>query len=270
MSDVLLALDTSTDVCALALGEFDGGHVRVIDEFDFAAPRAALGRLVPAIVEALAAHSLAPDDISGVVVGRGPGSFTGVRIGVATAKGIAYGRGVPLYGVGTLDAVAWRALPRTGLLGVVGDAMRGEVYPTLFELSGGGVRRRSDDYVASPRQVAREWARQYGGVGLCVAGNGLRKYRDIFAEELGGSGCVLPEDVWFPSGAGVLQAFEDALVRDAAGDGDPGSLLPIYTRLSDAEESERARSSSANGAVPGSGVGGDPNGADTPREGGGA
>jgi len=268
VSDVLLAFDTSTDVCALALGEFDRGHVRVIGEFDFAAPRAALGRLVPAIVEALSAHSLVPDDISGVVVGRGPGSFTGVRIGVATAKGIAYGRGVPLYGVGTLDAVAWRALPRTGLLGVVGDAMRGEVYPALFELSESGVRRLSDDRVAFPRQVAREWAREYGEMGPCVAGNGLRKHGDIFAEELGGRACVLPEDVWSPSGAGVLQAFEDALAGDVAGDGDPGSLLPIYTRLSDAEETERARGGLASDAVPGSGVGGDPAGVDAPREGG--
>ena len=77
-------------------------------------------------------------EVTEVVVGRGPGSFTGVRIGVATAKGLAQGLGVPLFGVSTLEAIAWRfaasgTATEPAARGVVlGDAMRGEVYPALF------------------------------------------------------------------------------------------------------------------------------------------
>ena len=70
------------------------------------------------------------------MVGRGPGSFTGVRIGISTAKGLAHGANVPLLGVSTLDACAWTAWKAgvRGKLGVLADAMRGEVYPALYVL----------------------------------------------------------------------------------------------------------------------------------------
>jgi len=244
MSPYVLAFDTATDDIALALGEraAQQGRTRMLGEFDFRAPRAALGRLTPAILRALDAHSLTPSDISTVVVGRGPGSFTGVRIGVATAKGIAHGLDVPLYGIGTLDAVAWRATVHEGLLGVVGDAMRGEVYPAMFRLEAGRALRMTPDRVADPRHVAREWAVEYAGSRLMLAGNALRKYAAVFAEELGPRAAILPESEWHPGGLGVLRAFDDALARGDAGDGDPGALLPVYTRLSDAEEAERVRS----------------------------
>ena len=147
---VIVAFDTATDHVALALGRVAAGEADVVLERDFEAPRASLSRLLPEVEEALARAACSKRDVKGVVVGRGPGSFTGVRIGVATAKGLAHALGVPLWGVGTLDAIAWRHADHDGVLGVVGDAMRGEVYPAIFDIAQGGVARREVDHVLKP------------------------------------------------------------------------------------------------------------------------
>ncbi len=254
MSALVLAFDTATDRSALALGRWEADALVLVAVGDFEAPRAALGRLLPAVRDLLVSEGRAPGDLSEVIVGRGPGSFTGVRIGVATAKGLAHGLGVPLYGAGTLDAVAWgcAAAGVTGLLGVVGDAMRGEVYPALFRLEAGIARRMTEDRVADPSGVAAEWC-VHGEVELLVGG-GLRKHRSEFTGLEDAGTRVLPDDLWMPTGAGLLAAYAHARVSGQAGDGRPQNLLPVYTRLSDAEENESARRGAA-GSVPASGVG---------------
>ena len=132
--NLVLAFDTASDHIALGVGTLDG-HVIACN--DFPARRAANVQLMPSIDALFSSERLEKSAISCVVCGRGPGSFTGVRIAIATAKGIAYGLGVPLYGISTLDAVAWGAwLSGTrGALGVVADAMRGELYPARYDLS---------------------------------------------------------------------------------------------------------------------------------------
>ena len=238
MSRLVLAFDTATDRCALALGRWTGEGVETRATADFEAPRAALGRLVPAARDLLVAEGVTPTDLAEVVVGRGPGSFTGVRIGVATAKGLAHGLGTPLYGVGTLDAIAWACAARfSGLLGVAGDAMRGEVYPALFALSDGRARRLTGNRVAHPPDVAAEWAAR--AEPLLLAGAGLRKHAAAFGPLEDAGARLLPENLWLPGGAGLLSAYGAARAAGEAGDGHPQTLLPIYTRLSDAEENER-------------------------------
>lgn len=255
MSALVLAMDTATEEVALALGERSGDIIEIVADHDFAAPRAALGRLLPAAQELLARAGITPSEIAEVVVGRGPGSFTGVRIGVASAKGLAHGLGVPLHGVGTLDAIAWRLAHDDGLIGIVGDAMRGEVYPALFRASSGHVERLSDDTVMSPSAAAQMWAGSLDEP-LLLAGNGLCKYKDVFLAALGSRVMNADCSMWVPTGAGLLAAYADARVRGVLGEGDPGAILPVYTRLSDAEESElRARGGSPQ-VAPGSGVAG--------------
>lgn len=258
----MVALDTSTDVIALALGRREGHRVECLASRDEVAARASLSRLFPLLSELLDEMDLTPADITEVVVGRGPGSFTGVRIAVASAKGFAHGLGVPLCGVGTLDAVAWRHAAADGLVAVLGDAMRGEVYPALFRVEGGYVTRLSPDRVARPDAVASEWAAdatlasEIAASGpLRLAGNALRKHASVFVEALGPRAVIADEELWWPSGAGLLAAYGDAITRGVEGSGDPGELLPVYTRLSDAEENERARGMSTDG-VHASGVAG--------------
>jgi N6-L-threonylcarbamoyladenine synthase len=129
-----------------------------------------------------------------------------VRIGVATAKGLAQGLGAPLYGVGTLDAIAWQLAEFEGTVAVVGDAMRGEVYPALFRAGGGVVERLTADTVAKPVDVATSWAAMLTGPVL-LTGNGLAKYADVFSDALPEAGLAERSD-WYPSGRGLLAAFE--------------------------------------------------------------
>lgn len=252
MSALVLAVDTSTEQVAIGLGSRDGCAVSPVASIDFEASRRALTELLPAVQTLLSANGHHPRDLAGVVVGRGPGSFTGVRIGVASAKGLAHGLGVPLWGVGTLDAVAWRSSAHEGLLGVLGDAMRKEVYPALFRCEGGRVTRLAADTVAHPHDVAEEWAALDEPV--LVVGNGLAKYRELFDRP--GSGLTVGDPaLWAPTGLGLLAAYEAALTDGSLGDGSVGGLLPIYTRLSDAEENERIRLGREE-SVPSSGVDG--------------
>lgn len=258
-----LAFDTSTDHLALALGDLDApGAVLAAD--DFPAPRAANTVVLPAADRLLAGASLEPAMLSAIAVGRGPGSFTGVRIGVATAKGIAHGCGVPLVGFGTLDAVA-RRWSGEGLLGVLGDAMRGEVYPALFRVAGAVWERLTPDRVAFPADVAAEWAAL--GETVTLSGGGLNRHRAVFEEALGEHATVLPPSRWLPDGASLIaaawaEAGEHSLTaiaglgaREAFEAAHPQRLLPTYTRLADAEETERLRLGRAS-AVPHGGVAG--------------
>jgi N6-L-threonylcarbamoyladenine synthase len=194
---------------------------------------------MPAIDALLKAHGLPKERVACVVCGLGPGSFTGVRIGVATAKGLARGLRVPLFGVSTLDAVAWGAWLAgvRGAVGVVADAMRGEVYPARFALDGTGATRLDPHTVAKADELASRW--QATGDALLIIGDGLRKYANILTTSAALT--IGDATLWTPTGAGLLRAFEAACARGHAGSGEAGTLLPIYTRLSDAEENERKR-----------------------------
>ncbi|MHB1136413.1 MAG: tRNA (adenosine(37)-N6)-threonylcarbamoyltransferase complex dimerization subunit type 1 TsaB [Coriobacteriia bacterium] len=270
----LLAFDTSTDHLAIGVGDLDDPGA-VLAAADMPAPRAANTMLLSAAERVLADAGLEPSTLAAVACGRGPGSFTGVRIGVATAKGLAHGAGVPLTGFSTLDAVAWRVW-RSGehtactLIGVLGDAMRGEVYPALFEITPDGVKRVAGDRVAAPLAIAEEWA-AYSDT-LVIAGGALAKHHAIFQAVCGGVR-IASDSVWTPDGRSLLDAAWAAsgpsTVREivALGRTDayrlahPGALLPIYTRLSDAEETERRAASLAGTGTPPSGVVGPERGA---------
>ncbi len=258
MSTVVIALDTATEAIATGVGRLTvDGRVELLAGGHEIAPRRANARLLESLLETLAAAECSLYDVGGVVVGRGPGSFTGVRIGVAAAKGLAQGLGVPLAGVGTLDAIAWRRSGGDGLVGVVGDAMRGEVYPALFRVSAGQVERLSPDRVVPPFEAAAEWA-AHSNEPLTLVGNGLAKYEDAFTAALGERACIADREMWWPDGTGLLEAFAGAGGVALFDDGDPGAVLPVYTRLSDAEEAERKRHGLPQAGPPASGVGGQP------------
>ena len=256
-----LAFDTANEVVAIGLGKLDAAScgINLVASLEVEAHRASNTQLLPRIDALLTEAGVSRDQIACVCVGRGPGSFTGVRIAMATAKGIASALGVALVGVSSLDVVAWNAWSDgvRGPLAVVADAMRREVYPVRFEVDETGVRRLEADRVVKAQLAAEELAASAApasnalgeGVGVDVdpvilqlAGDGLKKYAELFEP----AGVLLPENLWAPTGAGLLLALQAAW---RAGEADPfdarrhnpGFLLPVYTRLSDAEENERIR-----------------------------
>lgn len=240
----VLAVDTSTDMLACAVARIgaqaDGARgVDVLASGDHLCRRHANEQLVNTALDYLSQAGLAMGDVDAVLVGRGPGSFTGVRIGIATAKGLACGLGSALYGASTLDAVAWGAWSagERGLVAVVGDAMRGEVYPGVYLLDDAGAHRTFDaERVVKADEAVRELADRADVAELALTGDGLKKYRDRF--EAAGLARVLDESLWHPTAQGLVRAWAASPVR---GSGDPALVLPIYTRLSDAEENERKR-----------------------------
>ena len=235
-----LALDTASTQTVLALADLDevSGEATLLASCQVDAPRQANQVLLARAALLLEEAGFVTGDVDAVAVGRGPGSFTGVRIGVATAKGIACGLGVALYGVSTLDSVAWRAWRAgvRGRLGVVADAMRKEVYPVRYELDDAGITRLEPDTVAKPAQVAQAWAGEEDDITL--TGDGLLKYAEFFE---GAPFAFAPEELWLPDGQSLVSAFAQAFATGKAGSGDAAALVPVYTRLSDAEENEQAR-----------------------------
>jgi tRNA threonylcarbamoyl adenosine modification protein YeaZ len=257
VSQILLALDTATERTTVGVAQLDDERLEVFGSAVVDAPRAAMSRLLPMTESLLAAHGITIADVGGVIVGRGPGSFTGVRIGVATAKGLAHGLSCPLWGVSTLDAVAWTFAHNEATVAVVGDAMRGEVYPVLYRCGGGSVERLTPDRVAKPADVAAEWASLDRP--LVLTGNGLRKYAAIFSDALGDNALIADEELWSPWANGLFSGWLAQLASDEHGSGDPADVLPVYTRLSDAEEDEAARAGRVAASPPESGVsGGEP------------
>ena len=243
----VLAFDTANEVIAIGLGALQGESrtVEVVACAEASAHRASNTQLLPRIDALLAEQGVARGELACIVVGRGPGSFTGVRIAMATAKGVASALGVGLVGVSSLDAVAWNAQAAgvRGPLAVVADAMRKEVYPVRYQLTGEGVCRLGADRVVKAEAAAAELAACATETPrLAVTGDALAKYADLFAP----AGEPLPSELWAPTGRGLLQALQAAW---RAGEADPfdaarhnpAFALPVYTRLSDAEENERIR-----------------------------
>ena len=238
----ILAFDTANEVIALGLGvlEPETRSIRLVAERQIQAHRASNTQLIPQVDALLAEQGVHRTELACLACGRGPGSFTGVRICLATAKGMASALELPLVGVSSLDAVAWGAWKQgaRGALLVAADAMRKEVYPVRYSLTDAGVARLEVDRVVKALAAAEEFA----GQDLMVAGDALAKYAELFEP----CGTLAPDAWWAPTGCGLLLAVQDAWRMGAADPFDavrhnPGFALPVYTRLSDAEENERKR-----------------------------
>jgi tRNA threonylcarbamoyladenosine biosynthesis protein TsaB len=136
---VLLALDTSTSQAGIAL--YDG---RVRTELIWQAGRDHGRHLMPAVEEALRRIGLRPADLTAVAAARGPGSFTGLRVGLGVAQGLALALGIPMYGVGSLEVLAYGLPPLDRPVRAVLEAGRGRVATALFEPTAEGYRQAED------------------------------------------------------------------------------------------------------------------------------
>ena len=171
-----------------------------------------------------------PQAVTAVAVAEGPGSFTGVRIGVAAAKGFAWGSDIPCYGVSTLEAMALGLGAYQGYICPVMDARRSQVYNALFYVNRGILSRCSDDRAIALADLKNELATLSEPIFLVGDGSTLT-YTTLSGEI---PGLVLPpEQKMHQRAVGVGLA---ALQKIAAGEtGDGNALSPNYLRLSQAE-----------------------------------
>ncbi|WP_249978386.1 tRNA (adenosine(37)-N6)-threonylcarbamoyltransferase complex dimerization subunit type 1 TsaB [Vreelandella olivaria] len=151
MSLHLLALDASSSACSVALLRQDGEQRECLAHFELT-PRAHTQRLMPMVDEILAEAQITPQQLDAVAFGRGPGSFTGLRIAAGTAQGLAFGLDCPLVGISTLEALALQAHRRYHFRHIVTalDARMGEIYVATWHCLNDALSQQSDEAVLPP------------------------------------------------------------------------------------------------------------------------
>lgn len=212
---MLLSFDSSAVTASAALTEGD----RIIKSEFINAGLTHSETLLPIIKGVMQGHSF--DELEAIAVTAGPGSFTGIRIGVATAKGIAFHSDIPCVGISTLEAIAHNF--ENGIVCAVMDARRMQFYNALFSVKNGGVERICEDRAVSIEALKNELS-EYGEV--IIAGDGARLcYENIGLENV----ILAADDKLYQNALGVARAAENKKRISAS------SLMPVYLRLSQAE-----------------------------------
>lgn len=165
-----------------------------------------------------------------IAVAAGPGSFTGLRIGVSAAKGLAWAEDKPCAGVSTLEAMAWPLAFRDGDICAVMDARRSQVYNALFTAEGGRLERRCADRAVGLDDLARELSER-GKPQLLVGDGALLCYNEW--EKRGLPVVLAPPHLLYQSAWGVARAGLELARREELVP--PAKLVPVYHRLSQAE-----------------------------------
>ena len=218
----LLSIDTSTSDASVAMLGWPGQDWLSFLEFETGAvPSQALAQ---SLHDAMSRSGVSAPDIKGIAVGLGPGSFTGLRVGLATAKGLALGAGMPLYGFSSL--ALWAISAQSSQVAVVLDARQKEIYSALYDCRDGGCRSLIQDGTRTPSDFRAELPAEE----IVFVGDGRAVYGD--------EDCQWDDQV-LPNAALGLVLVADKIRRS---EGDDLRLLnPEYHRITEAERQARLR-----------------------------
>jgi tRNA threonylcarbamoyladenosine biosynthesis protein TsaB len=216
----VLGFDTSTAATSVCVVRGEAAFERLPEPGALFGPPAHAEELMPAIAEAMAEAQLAFPELDAIAVGVGPGTFTGLRIGVATARGLAGSAGIELRPVSSLAALG-EGIDGDPALPLI-DAKRGEVFAALYE----GGERRFGPLAATPEEVASQV--HEAGLSPLAAGDGSVRFRGVL--EAAGIP-VEPEG----SRAHVVSAQQICRLAAAVPPTPPEAVLPEYVRLPDAK-----------------------------------
>ena len=226
---LILSLDSTAQVGSVALCEDE----TLIAEYTINTGHTHSETLLPMVESVLKISGRTVDDVDLFVCTAGPGSFTGVRIGAATIKGLAFGKGKPCMGVSTLEALALNGVSHKGILCPAMNARRAQVYNALFASDGVGLSRLCEDRPLAITELGEELAGKYPKAPVYLMGDGARLVYDALKDTLGERLILLPERLIHQSGyntalCGLAMWRNGVRTTDA-------ELSPVYLRLSQAE-----------------------------------
>jgi tRNA threonylcarbamoyladenosine biosynthesis protein TsaB len=220
----ILAVDTSTTSCSVAVVDKD----LLLAEMTIDREQTHSKHLMDMIHAVMEFSGLAVADLDGFAVTKGPGTFTGLRIGISTIKGLAMASGKPVVGISSLDALAEQIACTTYFICVLLDARKGEVYFSGYRFEDGVLNKEVDEGVLPPRQAVRDIKEP-----SLLVGNGAWLYQDTLVETMGRMAFfALPCQNTIRASTVArlsMSRFEKKETDDVV------TLIPQYIRKSDAE-----------------------------------
>ncbi len=232
----ILAVDTAENSASIALMDESAPICELYFNSKMTHSRTLMA-MISGMVEARAGLDI--QDIDGFVVSHGPGSFTGLRIGISVVKGLAFAHGKPAAGISSLDGIAWQFSegPISNVCAMM-DAKRGEAYRAFYLFENGKLRYKTPALAVTPEKMAEEGA-QFGEEPIVFAGSGAVVFQETLQQIFGVRASFAPP---FKNGIRA-SALAHALFQDSeALSHEHHAIVPVYLRRSDAEINFNKRS----------------------------
>lgn len=228
---LILGIESATSQVGVALG----GHDGVLASAHSAVDRRHAESITPMIKFVCEQAQVDVSSVSVVAVDIGPGLFTGLRVGIASAMAVAHGLGVPMIGVSSLDLGAFAVEHSSRMIVPCWDARRGEVFAAQYRSVPGGVQRVTDPAVFKPEELCADLVALDEGV--LMLGDGSERYREEFSKvshvEFAG------KSLWYPSARSLVELAHPKAMREEFVT--PREIEPMYIRLPDAEINWKVR-----------------------------
>jgi tRNA threonylcarbamoyladenosine biosynthesis protein TsaB len=222
---LILGIESATVAAGCAIG----GHEGVLATAQSARGRRHAESLVPSIEFIRVQAQIEMSEISVIAVDLGPGLFTGLRVGIATARSLAHALKVPMIGVPSLDLLAFPVRYTNRLIAAAIDARRGELYFAFYRQVPGGIQRLSDHRIGTADDLASEILAS--GEEILLVGDGAHRYQEAFE---GISKVELADQgLSYPSAASLVQLAHARALREQFQPAE--ACEPIYLRKPDAE-----------------------------------
>ena len=231
----ILAIETSTYAGSIAVLE----NERILGEYYFDIGPAHTEKLVPSIDWLLSELAIDKSDLTAIAVSLGPGSFTSLRVGISTAKGLCYSLGIPLVGVSSLKALAMNLLFSPYNICPLIDARKGEVFVALFRSNRGILERLLEDVVVSPEELVN-----LINDNTIFLGDGSLLYKDYLEDNLSHDIMFSPVNINFPRASNLVLSEIGKFKEDRDNSylcNEIMNLAPHYLRKSEAEISKEGR-----------------------------
>jgi tRNA threonylcarbamoyladenosine biosynthesis protein TsaB len=226
----ILAIDTSN----FSLGVAISTEEKVLGECTTNLKKNHSVRLMPMISQLLDEVEIDPADLTAIAVARGPGSYTGVRIGVATAKSMAWSLGIPLLGISSLEVLAWNGAYFPGRVVPFFDARRGQVYTGVYGTApDGNMRLVEEERIVLFKQALEEWKEADNQEPILFLSDDMEIHKETITETLGDQAIFAPVSYRVPRAAHLAAAGWKALREGHVEETE--TFAPVYLQLAEAE-----------------------------------